>query len=119
MKKSIIFLALFAAGGTVWAGGDDEIILTNLLEKYRNAEGKRQIAYNELKAAERSQSSGQTKNLTGVYSAYEKTSIALEQLLLQYPKLAAYITNMERPCTPDEITSSSPFCRASSPGVPT
>ena len=124
MKKSIVFLAFLAVGGTMLAGEEDEITLMDLVGKYQAAAGEKKNAYNQLKAAERA-SSGHTKRMAA-YRAYEETTLALERLLITHPNLATYITDggarsmsLEGSCSPEAPTSSFPFFRASSPAVPT
>ncbi len=125
MKKSIVFLAFLAVGGTMLAGEEDETLM-NLVGKYRAAAGEKKNAYNQLKAAERYASSGHKESLMAAYRAYEETTLALEQLLITHPNLATYITDggarsmsLERSCSPEAPTFSSPCSRASSPAVPT
>ena len=90
MKRSILLMALCAVGGTAWAG-HDEIILMDLVGRYREAELALDRALKNLRNAEQSNSLEKEAERQKAYEEYETATKNKEQLLLKQYKLAAYV----------------------------
>jgi len=127
MKKSIVFLAFLAVGGTMLAGEekDETILLMQCIGQYQEMQCRVAKAAELIRGAESSYDDRE-KKLPEAYTEYETASQELETWIRTHHQFAStYIykqvrlTRGERPCSPEAPTSSFPFFRANSPGVPT